>query len=79
MGTNSIKLELFTDTGFVVDDKVYLIIRKKTYYGQVLEIDQLRNRILVDYTTTSKQPVIDWFKCSFWKKIETTQKFKNFK
>lgn len=65
-------MEMFNTTGFEVTDKVQVTIDKETYYGTVLATDSDQNKIQVDYTAKNdKKPVIDWFQCSFWKKLET--------
>lgn len=65
-------MELFNDTGFEETDKVQVTIDKETYYGTVIGIDNDNKKIQVDYTAKSdKKPIIDWFQCSFWKKLET--------
>ena len=65
-------MELFNTTGFELFDKVQVTIDKETYYGTVIDINEKDNKIKVDYTAKSdKKPVIDWFDCKFWKKLET--------
>lgn len=64
-------MELFNTTGFEVTDKVFTMLDDKKYFGVVLEVDDKRNRIMVDYSAEiSRSSAIDWFDISFWQKVE---------
>jgi len=60
-------MELFNTTGFEVTDKVFTIFNQIKYFGIVLEIDDNRDRIKVDYSAKGEK-AIDWFHKSFWQK-----------
>jgi len=63
-------MELFNNTGFEPQDKVFVILEDEMYYGTVLKTDNEQNRIKVDYTAKSqKEPAIDWFHKSYWTKL----------
>jgi len=61
-------MELFNTSGFLPQDKVFVILEDEMYYGTVLKVED--TRIKVDYTAKSeKQPAIDWFHNDYWTKI----------
>lgn len=63
-------MELFNTTGFDIQDKVFVILDEKKYFGTVIEVDGRLDRIKVDYTAKSeRKPAIDWFQKSYWSKI----------
>jgi hypothetical protein len=62
-------MELFNTTGFEVNDKVCIVLDEKKYFGTVVKTDDRLDRIKVDYTAKGKEPAIDWFHRSFWKKV----------
>ncbi|MBC7845546.1 MAG: hypothetical protein H7Y10_03540 [Flavobacterium sp.] len=64
-------MELFNSTGFEVQDKVFVELDGKKYFGTVVRTDTERDRIKVDYTSKSEEQVKDWFHKSFWKKVTT--------
>ena len=63
-------MELFDTTGFEVGDIVYVVLEDKTYYGKVKETDSRLERIKVNISTDKNKEVLQWFKPSFWKKVE---------
>lgn len=60
-------MELFNTTGFEVTDKVFTVLGEVKYFGTVIEIDNTKNKIKVDYSAKGED-AIDWFDTSFWKK-----------
>jgi len=60
-------MELFSTTGFTLQDKVFTILNEIKYFGIVLETDDKRDRIKVDYSAKGEK-AIDWFHKSFWQK-----------
>lgn len=62
-------MELFSKTGIYPQDKVFTMLDDKKYLGVVLEIDDDRGRLKVDYSAKGEK-AIDWFDKSFWKKVE---------
>lgn len=63
-------MELFSTTGFEVGDRVCVVLEQKTYYGKVKEVDNRLDKIRVDISTDKNKEVLQWFKPSFWKKVE---------
>lgn len=61
-------MELFNTTGFDIQDKVFVILDEKKYFGTVIEIDNRLERVMVDYTGKGNVKT-DWFSKSFWKKV----------
>lgn len=61
-------MELFNTSGFLPQDKVFVILEDEMYYGTVLQVED--HRIKVDYTAKSEiKPAIDWFHNEYWTKI----------
>jgi len=64
-------MELFNNTGFEVNDKVFALLNEVKYFGIVIDIDDKKGKIKVDYSASmSRSSAIDWFDKSFWKKVE---------
>lgn len=63
-------MELFSITGFEVGDIVYVVLEEIKYYGKVKEVDNRLDRINVNISRDKNKEVLQWFKPSFWKKVE---------
>lgn len=63
-------MELFSRTGFYLEEKVFVDLEGVRYFGTVIQIDDKFERIKVDFTVKSKKQVAEWFKPSFWSKLE---------
>lgn len=61
-------MELFNSTGFEVEDKVFVVLDEKKYFGVVKKVDSRLDRISVDYSSDAECEVKDWFHKSFWSK-----------
>lgn len=63
-------MELFSTTGFEVDDKVYVDLDGIKYFGTIINTDDRLDRVQVDYSASmSRSSAIDWFHKSFWTKV----------
>lgn len=65
-------MELFSTTGFYIDEKVFVVLSGVKYFGFVVDIDDRLERVKVDYTgkNSISDVVVGWFNKNFWEKLE---------
>lgn len=62
-------MELFSATGFEIEDKVFVVLNGEKYHGTVKKLDARLDRIAVDFSSDPECEVMQWFHKNFWEKV----------